>query len=128
MVVVLTGTSAQSFWSMVAVAPKTLPSPPPVDAEMLVHVPAAPDRMYRRLVICGCGTMPLPYTASITSEASGAHERTLHWFVIVLSMTAVVLGGDVPATPVGLTLLPNPLVHVAAVSTFVDRPTAQSTS
>jgi len=41
---------------------------------------------------------------------------------------AVVQGGEVPFAPVGLTLLPKPLVQVAVLSEFVERPTAQSTS
>ena len=64
----------------------------------------------------------------MTFVASGANASALHSFAIVLSMTAVVHGGDVPFAPVGLTLLPNPFVHDAAVSALVDRPTAQSTS
>ena len=40
---VLTGTSAQSFWLMVALAENTLPLPPPLLAGMFVQVPDAPD-------------------------------------------------------------------------------------
>src|SRR6185503_15997415 len=64
----------------------------------------------------------------MTSEASGANDIVLHSLVIVLSITATVHGGDVPARPVGLVLVPNPLVQAAAVSALVERPTAQSTS
>ena len=71
---------------------------------------------------------PLLYTASMTSESSGANANVLHSFDIVLSMTAVVHGGEVPLAPVGLTLLPKPFVQVAETSAFVDLPTAQSTS
>ena len=72
--------------------------------------------------------MPLLYTASITSDANGANDNTLHSLVIVLSITAVVQGGELPVLPVGLTLLPKPLIHVAEMSGSVDRPTLQSTS
>ena len=48
--------------------------------------------------------------------------------VYVDDLTAVVHGGELPVLPVGLTLLPNPLVHVAVVSAFVERPMLQSTS
>ena len=64
----------------------------------------------------------------MTFAASGANVSALHSNVIVLSMTAVVHVGDVPVFPVGLVLVPNPLVHVAVVSALADRPTAQSTS
>src|SRR6185436_4189075 len=64
----------------------------------------------------------------MTFDASGANDIALHSFVIVLSMTATVHGGEVPARPVGLVLVPKPLVQVGAVSALVDRPTAQSTS
>ena len=64
----------------------------------------------------------------MTFDASGANASALHSKVIVLSMTAVVQGGEVPVAPLGLVFVPNPLVHDAAVSAFVDRPTAQSSS
>src|SRR5688500_17431918 len=98
---------------------------------MFVQTPAltpVPVGVYGRLVMFGCATAPLLYTASITFDASGANASTLHWWLMVLSITAVVQGGEVPVLPVGLTLLPNPLVHVAAMSGFVERPTLQSTS
>src|SRR2546423_8841766 len=126
--VVVTGTSAQSFWLMVASAANTLPSPPPVLAEIFVHVPEAPERCERRFVMSGCATAPLLYTASITFDASGANASALHSFAIVLSMTAVVRGGDAPTLPVGLVFAPNPFVHDARVSAFEDLPTAQSIS
>ncbi len=59
----------------------------------------------------------------MTLDASGANAIDLHWKSIDLSMTAVVLGGEAPTA-----LVPNPLVHVAPTSAFVDRPMLQSTS
>src|SRR6185295_7440839 len=108
---------------MVTAVPNTLPLPPPPSVGMFVHTPCAAERVYLRLVMLGCATAPLPYTASIASESSGANVRTLHCCNIVLSITAVVHGGEVPVFPVGLTLLPNPFVQAAAVSAFVERPT-----
>src|SRR5262252_4455993 len=119
---VLTGTSVQSFASIVALVENTLPLPPP-DPTTLVQVPLAPDFWKRRFVSNGCATAPLLYTASMALDASGANASDLHSKVIDLSMTAVVFGGDAPTL-----LAPNPLIQVAATSAFVDRATLQSTS
>src|SRR4029078_4871089 len=68
----VTGTSAQSFESVVDSVEKTSRSPPP-EVGMFVHVPAVPDFWDRRFVMFGCASAPLLYTASITSDASGAN-------------------------------------------------------
>src|SRR6478672_3578467 len=112
---------------MVAAVVNTFPLPPP-DTGILVHVPDAPDFWKRRFVMFGCATPPSLYTASITSEGSGANNNALHSKVIVLSMTAVVHGGEVPVLLIGSVLVPNPFVQVAAMSALVERPTEQSTS
>src|SRR3954451_6019172 len=111
MLVVLTGTRLQSFWSSVTLEPKTAPSPPP--EATLVQAPDAPDFVYRRFVHRGCAAPPSVYTASITSDARGAKAPCLASCTIVLSMVAIAL---------------NPEVHDVPVSAFVDLRTLLSTS
>ena len=76
----------------------------------------------------GCATAPFVYTASMTFDASGANASALHSFVIVLSITAIVQGGDVPVCRWDSRCCRSRWSTTPPMSGLVERPTLQSTS